>query len=250
MTLRAAVRIGVCCLSAFAMPVAASAQTPPTEQDLLARMSRQPAELVNYLELTRLYAAAQRYPDAEDILVRAVAVVRSLRQASQTPAGAPAAGPTPAEQDLVARVAASPNAIGNYLDLAKHYADARRYTESDQTLMKALALLRNARMGRAAPGAEAPLRVGGDISEPRKIFDAKPVYPAEAQAAKVSGIVILEVVIDATGGVRDAKVLRSVPMLDQAALDSVKQWRFTPTLLNGAPVEVIMTVTVNFTIGN
>ncbi len=250
MTSRATVRIGVCCLLALAAPVAASAQTPPTEQDLLARMSRQPAELVNYLELTRLYAGAQRYPDAEDVLVRAVAVVRSLRQAGQAPAGPPATGSTPAEQDLVARVAASPNAIGNYLDLAKHYGDARRYTEADQTLMKAVALLRNARMGRAATGAQAPLRVGGDIPEPRKIVDVKPEYPSEAQAQKISGIVIMEVVIDATGGVRDAKVLRSVALLDQAAVDAVKKWRFTPTLLNGAPVEVIMTVTVNFTIGN
>jgi TonB family protein len=250
MTLRAAVRIGVCCFLAFAAPVAASAQTPPTEQDLLARMSRQPAELVNYLELTRLYASGQRYADGEDVLVRAIAVVRSLRQAAQTQAGAPAAGAAPAEQDLLARVAASPNAIGNYLDLAKHYADARRFTEADQTLTKALALLRNARMGRGPASGQAPLRVGGNIAEPRKMFDVKPVYPSEAMAAKISGIIIIEAVIDTAGGVRDAKVLRSVPMLDQAALDAVKQWRYSPTLLNGAPVEVVMTVTVNFTIGN
>jgi protein TonB len=64
----------------------------------------------------------------------------------------------------------------------------------------------------------------------------------------VSGIVIIEATIGKDGSVRDARVLRSVPLLDQAALDAVRQWRFTPTLLNNEPVEVIMTVTVNFTL--
>ena len=74
----------------------------------------------------------------------------------------------------------------------------------------------------------------------------QPVYPAEAQAAKVQGIVIMEATIGADGRVTDAKVLRSVPLLDQAAVDAVRQWEYTPTLLNGAPVPVIMTVTVTF----
>ena len=59
-------------------------------------------------------------------------------------------------------------------------------------------------------------------------------------------MVIIEATIGADGKVIDTKVLRSVPMLDQAALDAVRQWEFTPTLLNGAPVPVVMTVTVNF----
>lgn len=97
-----------------------------------------------------------------------------------------------------------------------------------------------------APGA--PVRVGGNIKTPTKIQHVSPVYPQEAQDARVSGMVIIEVMIDAEGNVSDARVLRSIPMLDQAALDAVKQWRFTPTLLNGAPVTVLMTVTVNFTL--
>jgi protein TonB len=75
------------------------------------------------------------------------------------------------------------------------------------------------------------------------------VYPPEAQAAGVSGVVILEVLIGGDGRVSNAKVLRSVPLLDQAAIDSVLQWEYTPTLLNGVPVPVLMTVTVNFTLG-
>jgi protein TonB len=59
-------------------------------------------------------------------------------------------------------------------------------------------------------------------------------------------MVIIEATIGGDGKVIDAKVLRSVPMLDEAALDAVRQWEFTPTLLNGAPVPIVMTVTVNF----
>ena len=93
-----------------------------------------------------------------------------------------------------------------------------------------------------------PVRVGGDIRVPAKIKDAKPVYPPEAMASRVQGIVILEALIGVDGSVEQARVLRSIPLLDQAALDAVRQWQFTPTLLNGAPVPVIMTVTVNFTL--
>jgi len=92
------------------------------------------------------------------------------------------------------------------------------------------------------------IRVGGNIPAPMKIKDVKPVYPPIAQSAKVNGIVILEVVIGADGRVLDARVVRSVPLLDQAALDAVRQWEFTPTLLNGAPTRIIMSVTVNFTL--
>lgn len=93
-----------------------------------------------------------------------------------------------------------------------------------------------------------PVRVGGGIVEPRKIHDVKPVYPAIAVASRKEGLVILEAVIAEDGSVRDVRVLRSVALLDQAAMDAVRQWRFTPTLLSGQPVPVVMTVTVNFTL--
>src|SRR6476659_2956319 len=98
------------------------------------------------------------------------------------------------------------------------------------------------------PPPAAPVRVGGNIKTPTKTKDVRPVYPPIAQSARVSGVVIIEATIGADGKVKDAKVLRSIPLLDQAALDAVKQWTFTPTLLNGVPVPVIMTVTVNFTL--
>jgi periplasmic protein TonB len=95
----------------------------------------------------------------------------------------------------------------------------------------------------------APLRVGGLVRAPQKIRDAAPRYPAIAQAAGVQGRVILEAVISEEGAVRDVRVLRSEPLLDDAAVEAVRQWRFTPTLLNGQPVPVVMTVTVAFSLG-
>ena len=95
---------------------------------------------------------------------------------------------------------------------------------------------------------QVPIRVGGGIRPPTKVKDVRPEYPPLAQSAKVTGVVILETTIDANGRVRSAKVLRSIPLLDQAALDAVYQWEFMPTLLNGVPTPVIMTVTVNFTL--
>jgi protein TonB len=99
------------------------------------------------------------------------------------------------------------------------------------------------------PGGGAPLRVGGDIKEPKKIVDVRPIYPRLAQEAEVQGLIIIEATIDEGGNVVDARILRAVPMLDQAALDAVLQWKYTPPTFNGQPVSVMMTVTVNFTLG-
>ena len=98
------------------------------------------------------------------------------------------------------------------------------------------------------PVHQAPIRVGGSVRAPQKLRDVRPTYSAIALAARIQGIVIIEATIGVDGRVVDARVLRSVPMLDQAALDAVRQWEYTPTLLNGAPVPVIMTVTVTFTL--
>src|SRR5205085_9759730 len=98
------------------------------------------------------------------------------------------------------------------------------------------------------PPAPAPVRVGGNIKQPTTAKDVKPVYPAIAQSARVQGVVIIEATIGPNGAVQEAKGPRPMPLLDAAALDAVRQWQFTPTLLNGVPVPVIMTVTVNFTL--
>jgi len=93
----------------------------------------------------------------------------------------------------------------------------------------------------------AAVRIGGRIKAPNKIKDVKPVYPAIAQSARVAGVVTIEATIGFDGKVVDAKVVHSVPLLDQAALDAVRQWEYSPTLLNGVPVSVLVTVKINFT---
>jgi protein TonB len=92
----------------------------------------------------------------------------------------------------------------------------------------------------------SPVRVGGHIQPPRKVRHVDPVYPELARRARVTGIVILECVIDLEGRIRSVGVLRGHPLLDAAATDAVRQWTYRPTLLNGVPVEIVMTVTVRF----
>jgi len=94
----------------------------------------------------------------------------------------------------------------------------------------------------------APLRVGGNILAPTKIRDVRPVYPPDAKAAGIQGLVIVQATVAADGTVKDISVLRSIPALDQAAVDAVGQWLYRPTLYQGSPVDVIMTVTVNFSL--
>jgi protein TonB len=78
------------------------------------------------------------------------------------------------------------------------------------------------------------------------VHRVEPVYPDFAARARVEGTVILEAVIDEEGAVQSLKVLRSVPLLDKAALTAVEQWRYSPVMLNGRPVRAILTVTVSF----
>jgi TonB family protein len=98
----------------------------------------------------------------------------------------------------------------------------------------------------ASPPPAGAIRVGGIIMQPTKVRHVEPPYPPIAQSARVQGVVIIEIVIEPDGRVGTARVLRSIPLLDQAALDAVKQWEFTPTRLNGNPVPVVMTTTVQF----
>ena len=178
------------------------------------------------------------------ILVPASVVVRAQGQQQ---------APPPDESQLRALAAQQPANPSVYLSLAQLYIQQGRLDDAVQMITNALALTRQQAGLRPAPApaqtfeAGDPLRIGGEIAPPRKIEHVDPVYPAEAQAANVQGVVIIEALIDPRGNVASTNVLRSIPMLDAAALDAVNQWRFTPTLLNGEPRSVIMTVTVNFT---
>jgi protein TonB len=114
------------------------------------------------------------------------------------------------------------------------YATPRRVAETER--------------GTAPSGGVEPVRIGGTIREPKKLKHVNPVYPAIARQARVQGVVILEATLDPSGKVAKVRVLRGIPLLDQAAVEAVQQWVYTPTLLNGVPVPVIMTITVNFTL--
>jgi TonB family protein len=100
----------------------------------------------------------------------------------------------------------------------------------------------------AGVAAKQRLKVGGAVRPPTKVVGVKPTYPEDAKAAHIEGVVILGIVIGDDGSVIETTVLRSIPDLDQAAVDAVTQWEFEPTLLNGEPVEIEMTITVNFTL--
>ena len=92
------------------------------------------------------------------------------------------------------------------------------------------------------------VRVGGVIREPRKLVHVAPVYPEIARLSRVQGHVTMEAVLDATGKVESVRVLSSQPLLEEAAVRAVRQWRYTPTELNGVPVPVLMTITVRFSL--
>lgn len=104
----------------------------------------------------------------------------------------------------------------------------------------------SARAPGAVPSAGAPVRVGGNVRPPAKIRHVEPAMPEQARAARVQGMVILELTIAADGSVQDARVLRSIPLLDQPAVEAARQWLFEPTQLNGQAVPVIMNATVEF----
>lgn len=117
-------------------------------------------------------------------------------------------------------------------------------------LVAALAFTASASLALAQAPAQdpAPVRVGGTIKAPTKVKNVDPIYPPIARSARQEGVVILALVVGPTGTVQDATVLKSVPLLDQAALDAVKQWEYEPTLVNGVAVPVIYNITVAFSL--
>jgi TonB family protein len=94
--------------------------------------------------------------------------------------------------------------------------------------------------------AKGAVKAEGDIKPPKLIKEISSIYPREARAAGVSGVVILNVRTDEFGRVADTMVLRSIPLLDQAAIDAVKQWVYEPMVIDGKAVPVVFTVTIRF----
>jgi protein TonB len=96
---------------------------------------------------------------------------------------------------------------------------------------------------------KGPYRVGGKVQAPQLIRQVHPVYPPLAKIARVQGDVVIDSVIDQQGKVTEMKVVSGSPLLIQAAMQALEQWRYQPTLLNGEPVAVDMVVTVHFQLG-
>jgi periplasmic protein TonB len=93
---------------------------------------------------------------------------------------------------------------------------------------------------------KGPVRIGGDVQAPALVKRVEPAYPDVAVAAKITGIVILEATVAVDGSVEQVRVLRSVKFLDQAAIEAVKQWKYSPLMLNGIPTPFVLTVTLSF----
>jgi len=146
-----------------------------------------------------------------------------------------------AEETLLSARRQQPGEVDPYRMLAQFYA------------RRATALNRQAQQQTPAPATGNPgerdengiYRVGGPIPSPSRLDVAR--YPPEAAAAGIQGNVQAEIVINEAGLVSEARVVRSVPMLDEAALQAVRNWRFEPAVVDGRAVPVRMVVTVNFT---
>lgn len=169
----------------------------------------------------------------------------------QTLVGDPAARPVGPQGDVAPPLRNTPSARAGLAVLA-----AARQWQFERPVRAPMLIVTDVGVGEDVPvspagagrSTGAPLKVGGDILPPTKIKDVRPVYPQEALAARITGTVTIEARIGTTGDVEEARVVSGVPMLDAPALEAVRQWRYTPTLVNGAPVAVVMTVTVTFSL--
>ncbi len=101
-----------------------------------------------------------------------------------------------------------------------------------------------------APAPAVPLRVGGDVREPKRIVSVPPVYPELAVRARLQGTVVVEATLNERGRVVNVSLVEGSPLLTQSALDAVSKWVYSPPLVNGVPTPVIMTVKVHFRLNN
>ncbi len=97
-----------------------------------------------------------------------------------------------------------------------------------------------------ASGRPTRIRMVSTLSQANLIYAPSPIYPPLAKTARLQGTVVLEAIISKDGRISSLNVISGHPLLIRAAIDAVKQWRYRPTLLNGEPVEVETTITVNF----
>lgn len=256
-------------LAVFVLAAAATAQVP---SDAIGPVEKQARPITPENPVPRrLRGVDPVYPlDAASlrasgrVTVRAVvdefgrvAEVRRMRRPIVNSSRRPA--PTPAELEVAteALVLSAADAVRQWqyvapfdgpiaFNLSFDFSADRRVTLLGQEIAETVVVTNAPPPPPPAPGQ--PVRVGSGIRAPQQLRKVNPAYPQDARDARVQGVVILEALIGRDGRVTDAKVLRSIPMLDQAAIDAVRQWEYVPTMLNGMAVPVVMTVTVQFTL--
>jgi TonB family protein len=181
-----------------------------------------------------LPASPVRQGFSQDVLgLPVTAAVDRIREASRVAGGNPPPS-LASDREVLAYVRLKPGAIG-YVSLA-----------ADLTGVKVIAV--GGKTEHALPPGLSltPLEVGGRIAMPQRIVHAQPRYPSIARQNKIQGTVDVSVVIDAGGNVDQARVVHSIPLLDNAAIDAVRKWKFSPTIVDGQAVPVTMVVHVTF----
>jgi TonB family protein len=203
--------------------------------------SQNPISAVSSTQLSNLYGRRMKNWDNGEPVQPVHQIPNPVREAfSRDVPGAttvvPGEPPTPAvasDRDVLAYVRLKPGAIG--------YVSASAPVDG----VKVVSIGRGSETTARAASMD-PLPVGGAIAAPARLAEVRPTYPPVAREARVTGTVKLSIVIGPTGNVESAKVVESVPMLDDAALKAVRQWKYAPTKVNNVAVPVSMTVGVAF----
>lgn len=176
--------------------------------------------------------AAVREAFARDVLgMSATSAFAQAQSAAASGRGEPPVS-VASDREVLAFVRLKPGAIG--------YVSASAPVQG----VKVLALGRPGERGTET--AQEPLAVGGVVKAPVKIVDVRPIYPELAKQTKAHGMVEIDLVVGPNGDVEQARVTKSVPLLDRAALDAVRKWKYAPTIVNGIAVPVKISVGLSF----
>jgi TonB family protein len=251
----------------------------------LAQLCTAEAEMRKGVERTRaaaertqhLRAAAERYSRAAEILREIEAKTYAYEALANVYAAANLNEPREAEEGIRHLMALAPDSTAPILRLASFQEQQKLVDAAEITLLNArpqhpgdVELLRALwkfyeRLASAAqltefgreresdkpvpgqPDANGFYAMGGNVRAPKATQESVPLeYPKEAQALGIEGSVVLEVRVDEAGQVIDARVVRSIPLLDDAAVAAAKRWRFEPAVIDGRPVPVILTMEMSF----
>jgi TonB family protein len=177
-------------------------------------------------------SAAVREAFARDVLGMApTAAFAQAEQAAASGRGEPPVS-VASDREVLAFVRLKPGAIG--------------YVSPNAVLQGVKVVTVGARPGEKGADALQPLQVGGAVKAPSKVVDVRPSYPELARQARAQGMVEVEIVVGADGDVEQARVTKSIPLLDKAALDAVRKWKYAPTVVYGVAVPVKMSVGLAF----